>query len=119
MSKPKHILIATYWSYNSALIKTYTLPYIQLIQKNLPVNSRVYLLTLTPSKDSALTDYEAAFNAFKEKGVELVNFNYQPFGLKMGFKLFGMLFYLWSFVYRKKSVLSVATYPVQNSCCCQ
>lgn len=102
MSKPKHILITTYWSYNSALIKTYTLPYIQLIQKNLPVNSRVYLLTLTPSSDSALTDYRAVHNEFKEKGIELINFNYQPFGLNMALKLVGMLFYLWSFIYRKK-----------------
>lgn len=42
----KNILILTYWSYNDALIQTYTLPYVKLIADTLTNDSKLFLLTL-------------------------------------------------------------------------
>lgn len=42
----KNILILTYWSYNDALIQTYTLPYVKLIANNLGYDNKLFLLTL-------------------------------------------------------------------------
>lgn len=102
MSSPKHILIVTYWSYKSALIKTYTLPYVELIRDKLPAGSRIFLMTLTPESETTAKDYEENRQALKGKHIELVNFSYKPFGLGMGMKLTGMLFYLVRFIAREK-----------------
>ena len=34
-----NVLVLTYWSYKDALIQTYTLPYVRIIQKNLGTNN--------------------------------------------------------------------------------
>lgn len=102
MSAPKHILILTYWSYKSALIKTYTLPYAELIRNQLPAGSRIFLMTLTPEAETNAKDYEEHKQAFSDKQIQLVNFTYKPFGLGMGIKLMGILFYLIRFVAREK-----------------
>lgn len=52
----KNILILTYWSYNDALIQTYTLPYVSIIADNLADDGKIFLLTLdkneTPQFDN-------------------------------------------------------------------
>jgi glycosyltransferase involved in cell wall biosynthesis len=102
LSAEKNILVVTYWSYKSALIKTYTLPYVELVQSKLPAGSKVYLLTLTPESETNETDYEANKKALMAKNIRLVNFTYKPFGLGMGMKLLGILFYLVRFMGREK-----------------
>lgn len=102
MSAPKHILILTYWSYKSALIKTYTLPYAELIRNQLPAGSRIFLMTLTPEAETNEKDYEENRQALNDKQIQLVNFTYKPFGLGMGIKLTGILFYLIRFISREK-----------------
>lgn len=92
----------TYWSYKNALIKTYTLPYIELIRDKLPAGSRIFLMTLTPEAETTAKDYEENKRALKEKQIHLVNFTYKPFGLGMGIKLSGILFYLIRFIVREK-----------------
>jgi len=46
----KNILILTYWSYNDALIQTYTLPYVKLIAECLEEDGKIFLLTLDKSE---------------------------------------------------------------------
>ena len=102
MNTKKNILIVTYWSYNSALIKTYTLPYIDIIKSKLSNDSTIYLLTLTAKSETALNEYEANYKELKQKNIQLINFNYSPFGFNMFVKMFGILLYLANFIYRKK-----------------
>jgi glycosyltransferase involved in cell wall biosynthesis len=102
VSTDKNILIVTYWSYKSALIKTYTLPYVELIQTKLPHGSKVCLMTLTPEAETNEADYELNRKALLEKNIRLVNFTYRPFGFGMGIKLLGILFYLVKFIEREK-----------------
>jgi uncharacterized pyridoxamine 5'-phosphate oxidase family protein len=45
MPKSKNILVVTGWSFNDALVQTYTLPYVKIIKKNLPEDSIIYLFT--------------------------------------------------------------------------
>lgn len=101
LSAPKHILVLTYWSYKSALIKTYTLPYVELIRDKLPAGSRIFLMTLTPESETTAEDYEKNRQALKDKQIHLLNFTYKPFGLGMGIKLAGILFYLIRFISRE------------------
>lgn len=101
MSTNKNILIVTYWSYNSALIKTYTLPYVELIKSKLSPQSRIYLLTLTPRAENTTEAYNIARNELKQKNIFLLNFTYSPFGFVMFLKLIGILVYLISFVFLK------------------
>ncbi len=102
MNTKKNILIVTYWSYNSALIKTYTLPYIDIIKSKLSNDSTIYLLTLTAKSETALNEYEANYKELKQKNIQLINFTYSPFGFNMFVKMFGILLYLANFIYRKK-----------------
>ncbi len=102
LSAPKHILVVTYWSYKSALIKTYTLPYIELIRDKLPAGSRIFLMTLTPESETTAQEYEENKQALKDKQIHLLNFTYKPFGLGMGIKLTGILVYLIHFMIREK-----------------
>ncbi len=102
LSAPKHILVVTYWSYKSALIKTYTLPYVELIRDQLPAGSRIFLMTLTPEAETTAQEYEENKQALKDKQIHLVNFTYKPFGLGMGLKLTGILMYLVRFIAREK-----------------
>lgn len=46
MKNKKNILVITSWSYNDALIQTYTLPYLNIIANHLPNEARVFLTTL-------------------------------------------------------------------------
>lgn len=47
----KNILILTYWSYNDALIQTYTLPYVKLIADTLVEDGKIFLLTLDKNEN--------------------------------------------------------------------
>ena len=102
MSSVKNILVVTYWSYKSALIKTYTLPYVELIMTKLPAGSIIHLVTLTPEAETNSAAYEATKLVLEGKKVRLVNFTYKPFGLGMGIKLSGILFYLIRLIAREK-----------------
>lgn len=102
MKSPQHILIVTYWSYQSALIRTYTLPYAEIIRSKLPAGSMVYLMTLTPDSEKARAEYQRSSDELKSKGITLVNFSYRPFGFAMLLKMTGILLYLLKFVYSKK-----------------
>jgi len=86
---PAHnILVLTYWSFNDALIQTYTLPYVKLIARQLPPGSRIFLLTLDRKPAEQLPD-------LSEWNIELVSVPYQSFGIRGLFMwlktLFGLL----------------------------
>ena len=79
-----NILILTYWSYKDALIQTYTLPYVRLIRKVLPIDSKIYLLTLEqPRSKLSASEQEEAQASLHREGIEWIRLNYAPFGFTM------------------------------------
>lgn len=78
-----NILVLTYWSYKDALVQTYTLPYLKIISKYVPENSRIYLFTLEQTH-LAITKKEKMVieEELKAYGIYLLPFVYHKFGLK-------------------------------------
>lgn len=90
-----NVLVLTYWSYQNALIQTYTLPYVRLIKSNLPAGSKIYLFTIEQSnfKMSDKQWLEEKNNLDKE-GIVLIRLTYAHFGIKMIGRLISTYFKL-------------------------
>jgi glycosyltransferase involved in cell wall biosynthesis len=73
LSETKNILVITYWSYNDALIQTYTLPYLRIIRDLLPEGSKIHLITLEKND-------ELKFMEESEPGILNTQFKLLPFG---------------------------------------
>lgn len=75
-----NILILTYWSYDDALIQTYTLPYLKIIRNNAPPDSRIILLTMekSSSTDAASARIRQELQPF---GIDWMAGRYRPFGI--------------------------------------
>ena len=74
MKKSENILIFTYWNYTDALIQTYTLPYINIIRKQVSKESKIILVTLENKNTDTI---------FKlPEGIEHFPLRYFPFGAK-------------------------------------
>ena len=98
-----NILVLTYWSYKDALIQSYTLPYIKIFQKYLSEGSKVYLVTLEQPHIALDKDaLEKENSILAEQGIEILPFEYVPFGPKAAWKHLGNLFFLWRFIFQKK-----------------
>ncbi|WP_462252214.1 glycosyltransferase [Ekhidna sp.] len=76
----KNILVITYWSFKDALIQTYTLPYVEIIKKQLHPNAKIHLVTLDP--EVTIEESETFSH---------VSFKYHRFGIKA---IFGHFFNL-------------------------
>jgi len=92
----KNILIITYWSFNDPLIQTYTLPYVQIIKKNLPPGSKIFLFTLR-QKTYALPEdeYQRRKKKLEEQNIFLLKADYFPFGVKALLSSLVYIFKLW------------------------
>ena len=95
ISNKGNVLILTYWSYKDALIQTYTLPYIKIIQKNLNPDNKIFLLTL---EQSFYRMNEEEWKKEKDKllkdNIHLIRFKYSNFGLEMLIRINLLLVYL-------------------------
>src|SRR4030066_244618 len=78
-AKQKNILILTYWSYQDALIQTYTLPYVRIIRKIIqkknfihawctPAGILGYILSKTTGVPLIIDSYEPHAEAMVENG---------------------------------------------------
>lgn len=94
-SKKRNILVITYWSYNFALIQTYTLPYVKIISKNLPKSSTIFLVTL--DKIPPIIPEELSGFNIKNK-----SFTYYPFGLKGALMWIKIIFQLSKLIRKEK-----------------
>lgn len=95
-----NVLILTYWSYQDALVQTYTLPYVRIIKKYLPSQSKIFLTTFEQPQLN-LTEKQKKIekeNLLKEK-IHWLDFNYSRFGffavLKFFFSFLSLLFICW------------------------
>ena len=74
----------TYWSFDEALIQTYTLPYLRLVQTNLAAGSKIYLLTL--EKKHATDEVRKQRSGLKAdllaRGICWLPVNYYPYGFR-------------------------------------
>jgi glycosyltransferase involved in cell wall biosynthesis len=102
LSSKKNILVITYWSLDNALIHTYTLPYLKKIQTCLETDAKIYLLSLSPPGTLKKENNRAFVNRMANENIEIINFTYYPFGLRMMFTFLFMFPYLVFFSLFKK-----------------
>lgn len=82
MKSTKNILITTYWSFDNALIQTYTLPYVKLIKDNLSADSSIYILTLNnPSYFNNSAQYKKQIDELAKNRIYILSFKYKEFNL--------------------------------------
>jgi glycosyltransferase involved in cell wall biosynthesis len=92
--RPSNILVMTYWSYNDALIQTYTLPYVKQIARQLPAGSKIFLSTLDREPLKPLPD-------LSEWNIEVISIAYRPFA-KGSFMWLGAFMRLVRLIRREK-----------------
>lgn len=97
-----NVLVLTYWSYKDALIQTYTLPYVRIIQKNLGTNNKVFLLTLEqPFYQMKEDEWLVEKNKLLKENIHLIRFKYSNFGIKMLSRICMLLVYLSTTIWTK------------------
>ncbi len=99
----KNILVLTYWSYKDALIQAYTLPYVRIMRKKIPSDSKIFVLTLEQDffKMSS-SEWENEKSKLAQEGIVLIRFKYDHFGIKMIFRVIGLLFSLKKLIRKEK-----------------
>ncbi len=97
------ILVLTYWSYKDALVQTYTLPYVRIIRKNISADSKLFVLTLEQDFfKMSRSEWESEKEKLSQEGIILIRFKYNHFGLKMIFRIVGLLFSLVKLIRKEK-----------------
>ena len=98
-----NILVLTYWSYKEALIQTYTLPYVRIINKYLPAGSKIYLQTLEkPQFKLSDEELRIANDELKKDNIYLLPYSYSRFGIKAFLRWISYLFQLLFLIITKK-----------------
>ena len=98
----KNILIITYWSFNDALIQTYTLPYVKIIRDTLPNNKKIFLVTMEQKeKKMSSSEWNKQKQLFLEQNIYLLRFSYNHFGVLMILKFFHTFLYLYGIALMK------------------
>jgi len=92
----RNILIITFWSYNDALVQTYTLPYVNMIRKILPRESKIFIVTFEQERIAlSLSQLKSLNDEFGNSNIEVVAFPYKKFGFK---KLIAAVNHLFSMI---------------------
>ena len=99
-----NILILTHWSFKDALVQTYTLPYVDIIRKIVPVDKKIIVVTAEQGK-LALNENEkqALRKEWDKRNMLLVPLSYKKFGIKKMIGAIGQLFQL-SKIIRKEHI---------------
>ena len=102
MKAPKNILVVTYWSFFDALIQTYTLPYLKIIQQQLPPNSKIFLVTLEKENYEQIVE-------LTDSTIVLVKFKYTSFGISASLAWVKHIIYLKKLI-RKNNISFIHTF---------
>ncbi len=79
----KHVLVTTFWSFKDALVQTYTLPYLKIMHKHLPKDSKIYLLTIEQERYQILPAEIAQIeNDLKKYNILSIRFPYFSYGFR-------------------------------------
>jgi glycosyltransferase involved in cell wall biosynthesis len=89
----KNILVITYWDFKDALIQTYTLPYLKIIENIISENSKIFLFTLDEIERKNKTVSLKITNISKQ---------YYKFGLKSTLKWIKNFVYLYKLIKKEK-----------------
>ncbi len=100
MKKDKNILVITYWSFDNALIQTYTLPYVKQIRQ-FTGNGRIYLFTLSQNKKK-VDRHSEQIKELEAQNIFILDFTYQKFGPGMLIKMLLIMKYLVLFCWFKR-----------------
>lgn len=104
MRKSKaNVLVLTYWSFSDALIQTYTLPYVRMIRKYLPPETRLFMFSLE-QKHSFLNKEKRliAKQDLQKEGIEWIPHAYSRWGFLGFLNTIGLLIRLLVFSLRKQ-----------------
>ncbi len=94
------ILVITYWSYNDALIQTYTLPYLNIISTIITPDSKIFLVTL---------DKDSKQEKKSDSKIENISFRYKDFGFGGLVMWMGILLKLIRLI-RKEKITTIHTW---------
>ncbi len=99
----KNVLILTYWNYKDALIQTYTLPYVRIIERQLPEGSTVFLLTLEKDKNILIGETRNKIEAeLSARNIKWIPFLYRPFGIAAFFSWLWTMLHLGILISKNK-----------------
>jgi glycosyltransferase involved in cell wall biosynthesis len=97
----KKILVITYWSFKDALIQTYTLPYVKIIAST--SKKKVYIICLEQKQIATTIAERIQINkALEKENIEVLFFEYNPFGIKQIFIMGGRLVKLIYLIFKNK-----------------
>lgn len=76
-----NILVLTHWSFNDALVQTYTLPYLEIIRKIISAQHKILLVTMEQEKIAIGEEELKGINCkWTEKNMQVIAFPYKRFG---------------------------------------
>lgn len=103
MKTEGNILILTQWSFKDALVQTYTLPYVEIIRKIVPVDRKIIVVT---AEQQNISMSHAELNALNEewekKNMQLFAQEYKKFGWRKLLSGFPQLFRLYQLIKKEK-----------------
>jgi len=98
----ENILVLTHWSFNDALIQAYTLPYVHIIRKIVPIERKIILVTSEqPSKAISPEELTQLKAKLQKLNIDLITFPYRRIGTK---KLIEMASHLYKLFYVIKNM---------------
>jgi glycosyltransferase involved in cell wall biosynthesis len=101
-----NILILTQWSFNDALIQTYTLPYVDILRETIPLDRKIIVVTAEQEKKAlSAKELEGINMQWKAKNMELIAQPYKKYGWKKIIMGAGQMIELFRII--KKNKISV------------
>lgn len=102
-NRGKHILVLTYWSFNEALIQSYTLPYVRIIKELIGASGRVTLVTFERnSNNQAKNSFSDIRNLLSSEKIDWIGFEYSRISIKTILKLIMLLPRLSYYIFKNK-----------------
>ncbi|HEU5166435.1 MAG TPA: glycosyltransferase [Chitinophagaceae bacterium] len=91
--KSENVLIITFWSFKDALVQTYTLPYVNIIRRKIPRDTKIFIVTFEQQRVAlSAPELDQQNKEFAKENIQLVAFPYKKFGLKKLISAVGHLF---------------------------
>lgn len=86
------LMVFTQWSYKDALIQTYTLPYVDLMRKVIPMDKKIIVVTAEQSRIALNREEKEAINReWASRNMELHTLEYKRYGIRKMLSFFGQM----------------------------
>lgn len=101
--KSENVLIITFWSFKDALVQTYTLPYVNIINQTIPPGSKIFIVTFEQQRVAlSENELEEKNKEFAKQNIQLIAFPYKKFGVKKLIAAVGHLFSMVKLIKRER-----------------